>query len=116
MKPHVDTETLQARFHGKQELLKKIYHQFSLHVDAVLPEMRTAYEASDLNSLTEMAHTLKGNAALIGASRVSELAFDVQKASSVGDVQLLTSSLPQLFEEVQVVLDELKHFVSDPNE
>ena len=113
MKPRVDTEALKARFDGKEELLKKIYHEFSLFVETVVPEMKAAYEARDLESLTEKAHTLKGNAALIGAGRVSELAFSVQQASSDGDVQLLTSSLPQLFDEVQQAMEKLKRFVND---
>jgi len=113
LKSRLDTETLKARFDGKDELLKKIYHEFLHYVDTVIPEMKTAYEGMDLQNLTQKAHTLKGNAALIGAGRVSELAFDVQQASSAGDVQLLTSSLPQLFEEVYLALNELERFVSD---
>lgn len=113
MKLRLDTENLKARFDGKGELLKKIYHEFLLYVDTVIPEMKTAYEARDLKSLSQKAHTLKGNAALIGAGLVSELAFDVQQASSAGDVQLLTSSLPKLFDEVHLALHELKCFVSD---
>lgn len=112
MKPRVDTEALKARFEGKEELLKKIYHEFSLFVETAVPEMKAAYEARDLQSLTEKAHTLKGNAALIGAGRVSELAFEVQQASSDGDMQMLNSNLPQLFDEVQQAMGKLKRFMS----
>lgn len=113
MKSTLDTEALKARFRDRLELLKIIYDEFSLFVDTALSDMQKAFENGDLQSLAEKAHTLKGNAALIGADRVSELAFDVQEASSAGNVQLLTSSLPQLFEEMQLALEELKHFVSD---
>lgn len=113
MKPRVDTETLKVQFNGKQELLKKIYHEFSLHVDTVLPEMRTAYEAEDLKTLAEKAHTLKGNAALIGATRVKELALEIQELSSNGNVHSLSWALSQLYDEVQMALQELNSFISD---
>ncbi len=113
MKHRVDTDALKVRFEGKDELLKKIYHEFSLFVETIVPEMKAAYETRDLKSLTEKAHTLKGNSALIGAGRVSELAFEVQQASSAGDVQLLSTALSQLFEEMQLALDELKYFVAN---
>lgn len=113
MKPTLDTETLKARFSGRLDLLKMIYNEFSSYVETGLADMRKAFENEDLQSLAEKAHTLKGNAALIGAGRVSELAFEVQEASTAGNVQLLTNTLPQLFEEVQLALDELKYFVAN---
>jgi HPt (histidine-containing phosphotransfer) domain-containing protein len=113
LKSTLDTEALKARFSGRLELLKIMYDEFSLFVDTALSDMQNSFENGDLQNLAEKAHTLKGNAALIGAGRASELAFDVQQASSAGDVQLLTTSLPQLFEEVQLALEELKHFVTN---
>jgi len=112
MKPRVDTESLKVQFNGKQELLKKIYHEFSLYVDTVIPEMRTAYEAEDLKTLEEKAHTLKGNAALIGAIRVREMALEIQEASSNGNVQSLSWDLSQLYDEMQMALKELNLFLS----
>ena len=116
MKPIVDTETLKSRFYGKQELLEKVYHEFSLYVETALPEMQKAFEAGDLNSLAQKAHTLKGNSALIGAGRVNELAIDIQQASNTGDVHVLTSALPQLFDQVHDALRELKRFMFDQNQ
>lgn len=113
MQSKVDTETLKKKFNGKLELLKQIHHEFSLHVDTVLPEMRNAYDAKDLETLTEKAHTLKGNAALIGANRVRELASKVQEASSNGNVQTLSQALSQLHDEAQEALKELNAFLSD---
>jgi len=111
---HLDAETLKARFQDKPDLLKKLYHEFSRHVDGALPEMRAAFEAGDLKRLEDLAHTLKGNAALIGATQVSDLALDVQQASVAGDTQVLTSSLPELFNEARASSEELKRFVMDP--
>lgn len=113
MNAKVDTATLKTKFNGKLELFKKIYDEFSLHIDTVLPEMRTAYEAEDLKTLEEKAHTLKGNAALIGATRVKELALEVQEASSSGNIQSLSGALAQLHDEAQEALQELSAFISD---
>jgi len=113
MEPKVDTETLKIKFNDKPELLRKIHHEFTLHVDSVLPEMRAFYEDGDLKSLSEKAHTLKGNAALIGAIQVRELAREIQEASSNGNVQSLSRALSQLYDEVQVALGELNRFLSD---
>jgi HPt (histidine-containing phosphotransfer) domain-containing protein len=108
----VDAETLKDKFNGKQELLKKIHREFSLHVDSVLPEMQAAYEAEDLKSLAEKAHTLKGNAALIGATRVRELASEIQEASANGNVQALSWAFSQLHDEAQMALEELNAILS----
>jgi len=109
----LDTEALKARFQDKPELLEKLYHEFSRHIDGALPEMRAAFEIGDLKRLEDMAHSLKGNAALIGAALVSELALGVQQASGAGDTEVLASSLPELFNEAQASLEELKRFVMD---
>jgi HPt (histidine-containing phosphotransfer) domain-containing protein len=108
----LDTEALQARFQGKRELLRKLCFEFSSFVEAALPKMNAACDAGDLETLQETAHTLKGNAALIGAGRVSELALGVQQASANGDMQVLMSSLPELNSEARRALDELKSFVA----
>jgi HPt (histidine-containing phosphotransfer) domain-containing protein len=108
----LDTEALQARFQGKRELLRKLFFEFSSFVEAALPRMKAAYDAGDLETLQETAHTLKGNAALIGAGRVSDLALGVQQASANGDIQVLMSSLPELNSEARLALDELKSFVA----
>ena len=113
MPQHLDAETLKARFQDKPDLLKKLYHEFSRHVDGALPEMRAAFEAGDLKRLEDLAHTLKGNASLIGAPLVSHLALGVQQASDAGDTQTLASSLPELFNEARTSLEELKRFVMD---
>ena len=113
MRPMVDTETLKSRFYGKQELLEKVYYEFSVFVETALPEMQKAHESGDLKSLAQKAHTLKGNSALIGAGRVNELAVDIQQASNAGDVHVLNSALPQLFDQVQDTVQELKRFVFD---
>jgi len=112
MKSRVDTENLKLKFNGKQELLKKVYEEFSLHVETVLPEMQAAYEDQDFEVLKERAHTLKGNAALIGANRVRELASEIQEASSNNSALPLPSTLSQLYEEARVALKELDHFIS----
>lgn len=109
----VDTEKLKVKFNGKFDLLKKLHHEFSLHIETVFPEMRTAYETEDFKTLAEKAHTLKGNAALIGATRVSELASEVQEASSNGNVQSLSRALPLLCDEAEEALKELNAFISD---
>jgi len=111
--PRLDTDALQARFQGKRELLKKLCFEFSRFVESAVPQMNAAHDAGDLETLKDTAHTLKGNAALIGAGRVSDLALGVQQASANGDRQVLTSSLPELIRETRLALDELKGFVAD---
>ncbi len=111
MSQRLDAESLKARFQDKPDLLEKLYNEFSRHIDGALPEMRTAFENGDLKRLEDLSHTLKGNAALIGAAVISELALGIQQASGAGDTEVLASSLRELFNEAPASLEELKRFV-----
>lgn len=113
MSHRLDIENLQARFEDRPELLEKIYKEFNHQVKKDIPEMSSALEISDLDTFRKKAHALKGNAALIGAMSVQELALDIEQASQKGDIEYIRSSWPGLIQEVEVTLNELEKFITD---
>ncbi len=110
MHKRLDIETLKKRFAGRPHILERLCSEFYKHVQKALAEMQEALEARDLKSLEDKVHTLKGNAALIGAMRISKLAHDIEQACAIGDEQFLISSLPELAQEAELTLDELQKF------
>ncbi len=113
MNNRLDVENLQARFKDRPELLETIYKEFNHQVKKDIPEMSSALEISDLDTLRKKAHALKGNAALIGAMLVQELALDIEQASQKGDIEHIRSSWPGLIQEVEITLNELQKFITD---
>ncbi|MFP4588030.1 MAG: Hpt domain-containing protein [Desulfohalobiaceae bacterium] len=109
----LDKATLQSKFQGKKSLLEKMLQEFSRSVQEKLPEMRSALDSRDWSALEHMAHTLKGNAALIGANRVVNLAMALEQASVQGDATYLDSWLPALEREAWSALRELRQFVEN---
>lgn len=111
MHKRLDIETLKKRFADKPETLERLCSEFYKHVQNGLVEMQEALEARDFKSLEDKMHTLKGNAALIGAMRINKLAQDLERACAVGDKQFLNSSLPELAQEAELTLGELESFL-----
>ncbi|MFO8031547.1 MAG: Hpt domain-containing protein [Desulfohalobiaceae bacterium] len=109
----LDKATLQSKFQGKKSLLEKVLQEFSRSVQEMLPEMRSALDSRDWSALEHMAHTLKGNAALIGANRVVNLALALEQASVQEDAPYLDSWLPELEREAWSALRELRQFVEN---
>jgi len=112
---HLDVQALTERFNDKPDLLRLIYEEFAGQVEKVMPEIRSAFNKGDLKSLESLAHALKGNAALIGAGQLRDLAYTVEKASASGDTEDLEAILAKLFSEVEKTLDELQKFVQGFN-
>lgn len=111
MLDRLDTETLQTKFQGKKGLLESVFQEFSKSVENMFPEMRLALDNRDWSSLGYMIHTLKGNAALIGAGRMVNLALAMEKASAQADANYLVSWLPELEQEARSTLIELRQFI-----
>jgi len=69
-----------------------------------------ALEVNDIKLAHRLAHTLKGNAALIGKSALSKAALDVETALKGGENLSNEVQMNQLKTELYIVLDELKPY------
>lgn len=109
----LDVRVLKERFFDKPKLLQTMYREFSRQVKEIIPEMQEVMSAGHLERLEALAHIFKGNAALIGAYRVQDLAYTIEKASSQGDHNVLEIAMQDLFSEVETVLSEFQSFLAN---
>ena len=83
---HLDLEGLLQRLNGDELLARRIMSVFLQGVPAQLKSLDAAGAGGDAELVQQIAHTLKGAAASIGAVRLSELAFEVELAGQQADL------------------------------
>ena len=69
---------------GDQELLRELVGIFIDDGPKRLKALREAMTASDVQQLEQVAHSLKGSAAILGASRLQESALALEEAAHDG--------------------------------
>lgn len=104
---YLDIATLKKQFSGKPKLLAVMKQEFAGLQSSLLPEMRGAYQDENLETLKDLAHTLKGNASLVGAFQVQELSRMIEKAIQDEDRPGLASMMERLPVTMQETLGYL---------
>jgi len=74
-------------------------------------ELAEAVEKSDAESIKSFAHAIKGSSANMGAKRLSEVAYILERMSSEGDL----SQAVELLQKIQAEFERLESFVSKPD-
>ena len=92
----IDTDALAAQYRGKAGLLTRVGREFVSSVPEQLACLREAMDQGDLAVCERVAHTLKGNAAMFGASAMRGLAAEAEQAAAAGDVARLADLAPTL--------------------
>ncbi|EKO40536.1 MAG: PAS domain S-box [Solidesulfovibrio magneticus str. Maddingley MBC34] len=92
----IDTQALATQYRGKAGLLTRVGREFVASVPEQLESLREAMDQGDLAVCERVAHTLKGNAAMFGASAMRGLAAEAEQAAAAGDVARLADLAPTL--------------------
>ena len=77
----VDTNSALLRFGGRLELYLGLLQRFRDHQRHAVARMRAALQNGERESVTRMAHTLKGLARTIGDSALADMAAEVEASS-----------------------------------
>lgn len=110
---YLDIAKLEKQFAGKPKLLAVMKQEFAGLQSSLLPEMQGAYGDGKLAVLKDLAHTLKGNAALIGAFQVQELSRMIEKAIQEEDREGLAANMERLPVTMQETLEYLNGVTVD---
>jgi CheY-like chemotaxis protein/HPt (histidine-containing phosphotransfer) domain-containing protein len=94
--PPIDIQALAAQYRGKAGLLTRVGREFVASVPEQLESLREAMDQGDLAVCERVAHTLKGNAAMFGASAMRGLAAEAEQAAAAGDTARLSELAPPL--------------------
>ena len=102
-----DNELL-ARIGGDTKLAKKLIDMFLEQLSGRIAEIEDALNASDLPKLRLSAHTLKGEAANIGAEKLSSVALHVERAAKSGDLDAAMAHMRQIHPEAEKLVKVLE--------
>lgn len=95
---------------GDHELLRELVGIFVADGPKRLEALRAAMTAADVQQLEQVAHSLKGSAAILGAGRLQESALALEEAAHDGRAENGVHLVAQLAREVEQVIA----FFADP--
>lgn len=98
--PVLERERALARLNGMEGLLEKITGRFLRGAPRDLEALRRAVDKGDSGETRLRAHTIKGNAASVGALRLSRLALELETAAKDGDAGAFAEGFRKVEEAV----------------
>jgi PAS domain S-box-containing protein len=99
-----DEEGLLARVMDDRDIAITVLSGFLDDIPKQIEAMRNHLDAKDVKSAERQAHSIKGASAAVGGKRLSQLAFELEKAGKSADLDRMKVLLPELMR----VFDELK--------
>lgn len=101
---HLETEETLARLGGDRELLGELYAAFAEDVPGKYSDLQAAVQAKDASMVMKRAHSLKGSAAAVGATRCRDLAVQLESKAEAGDYAGIETAMSELKDEMDQVL------------
>jgi PAS domain S-box-containing protein len=101
--------SLLKRLMGDRELAVSILDGFLQDAPSQLGELRVRLDDEDLTRTRLQAHTLKGSSSTVGAEALQAVALAMEKAATVGELNLCRDLLPRAIEEFQRFRIALEH-------
>ena len=108
----LDTAHLAGPAHGRAELMARVGREFQLSVPQQLETLEAALRDGDLTVCERVAHTLKGNAAMFGATAMRAAAARAEAAAAAGDIVAVRSLAPTLAEACRLVVANMDAFLA----
>jgi len=109
--PAIDTDSLFIQYRGKAGLLSRVGQEFVLSVPEQLDAFDAALRDGELSTCERVAHTLKGNAAMFGATAMRALAAETEIAAAAGDVEKIKKLAPALADVCRAAVAGLDTFL-----
>jgi two-component system sensor histidine kinase/response regulator len=104
----LDLDAALERLEGDRDLFGELAQLFKAECPKYVEGIRRAINARDAKDLEQQAHTLKGSAANLGASAVSQTAHELEKMARSGDITQAGKLLDDLGREVARLFSELE--------
>jgi signal transduction histidine kinase/CheY-like chemotaxis protein/HPt (histidine-containing phosphotransfer) domain-containing protein len=102
-----DPARLEESFGSFDSVAKQFLQEFAADAGERVAAIAALQDGRDLKALRHLAHTLKGGALTVGATRLGTLAADLQDACDAADAetaQLLAGLLPATLDELTAAL------------
>jgi CheY-like chemotaxis protein/anti-sigma regulatory factor (Ser/Thr protein kinase) len=103
----IDRKTAVHNIGGSEELYDQLLGSFRNDHGGDFEKIDAALKSRDLTLAHRLAHTLKSTAGLIGADRLRQVSFEIEKALAHEDLGEAEKQLPHLKMEFAAVIREL---------
>jgi len=107
--PVFDMDKALNRVHGKQELLARVISIFKKNLQEKKQSIASELTAENWDNLKMISHSLKGSAWTIGAQRLGEIAYAMEKASATEDISSFKHLLTILEESIDDINTYFEH-------
>lgn len=87
---------LNEQFEGDQETIAAVWEEYVASATGKLAEARTALAAFDFPLLDRIAHTIKGNALMVGDQQSATAGIALRDAAKASDPDAAAKALDQL--------------------
>ena len=104
----LDLKAALARVDGDRELLEELWRLFAEECPRNLSALRAAYDACDATSVANLAHTIKGAAASVGACRLSRAVSELERAAVARDPAICSQLMDRVRDEFDRLQPELE--------
>jgi HPt (histidine-containing phosphotransfer) domain-containing protein len=108
-----DRSTALDQVEGDEQLLSELVGLFLNDYHHWLIELRQVLASGDLETVTQIAHTLKGAAASIGASTTHMAAMRLEQFGHAADLSLAAAAFASLEVELERLTPVLMSFVKE---
>ncbi|MGB7848087.1 MAG: response regulator [Candidatus Acidiferrum sp.] len=106
----LDLAAALERLEGDRDLFLEVAQVFSSDCPRLLREMRQAIAAGNPKALKQLAHTLKGSSASVGALALSQTSRQIEMLAGSGDIESAAGGWGVLEEEASQALAALESF------
>jgi HPt (histidine-containing phosphotransfer) domain-containing protein len=110
--PMLDLALLNELYEAVGEELPTVIEPFLEFVETATAAMEAAHRQQDLPALALEAHSLKGSASNLGASRLAQTCARVEQHARAGDWPGLAEALPGLPEIVSLTSHQLRQLIA----
>ncbi len=107
--PVFDSAQLLRSVGRNAELLEQIVQAFLQDTNEHLQSIQEAFSNNDPAKVERLAHAMKGAGLSIGAGRFNEVAYEIEKTASQGDLEPLGERLQNLQTEFFAVREKLQN-------
>lgn len=99
----IDMEEALEIMDGDEELLKEIFDDFINDYPEIIAKIKETIEVGDAENLNSFAHQLKGMLKNVAATRVADIAFELETMGKEQDLSKVADIFDRLEEACQVV-------------
>ena len=97
-----DISTVNELYDVLEDDISGIYEEFRADVSSMISKLKEAEEASDIDVIKSVSHTLKGSSGNIGLRKISEIARNIEENAGKGDI----SDLSVLLKDIDISVQE----------